>query len=402
MKIIQKARGQMATKHVFFASLVLSTRCVEDKTIPTLATDMTKIMYNPDFVNGLNDVKLVIFGLAHEVMHIALKHGLRRGHRHPVGWNMACDYAINLQLQKAGFTLIPDILVDERFDGMSAEQIYDTLKEEAQDGGGSQGGQSGNQKGPQGRGGGSGRQRGPRGSGGANGGFGEHLDKQLGGDLKEPEGLTDGERAQMEQQISQQVAQAASMARMQGTMPADLQRLVEGILNPPLPWQQVLAEFMFQAAKATDETWSRRDRRFPDTYLPGRYSETMGEITIIGDTSGSIDNQIFAQAGAEIDGMMDMVKPERVRVVWADDTDCANEEIFEAGEPVVLNPKGGGGTDMRKPLRFVEQYDPRVVILITDGYTPWPAVEPDFPLIVLCSTEVAVPIGKVVRWNQGS
>src|SRR5208282_4113569 len=171
-------------------------------------------------------------------------------------------------------------------------------------------------------------------------------------------------------------------------------RLVDGILNPPLPWQQVLAEFMYQSCVATDETWGRRDRRFPETYLPGRYSETMGEIVIIGDTSRSIGDQIFAQAGAEIDGMMHQVKPERVRVVWADDTDCAAEEIFEAGEPITLNPKGGGGTDMCKPLKFVEQYDPRVVILITDGYTPWPDVEPDYPLIVLMSTEAPCPIGK--------
>ena len=401
MELMQKARAQMAVKHVFFASLVLSTKCVENKNIPTACTDMTRIDFNPEFVEGLKDVKLVMFVLAHEVMHIALKHGFRRGYRNPVGWNIACDFVINLQLQKAGFSVWDQALIDVKYDGMSAEQVYDALKKEADAQGGSGNGQ-GRGSGKKGQGGGSGRQRGPQGPGAPNDGFGEHPGSVMGGDILDPGELSEEEKSQIEQRISQQVAQAASMARMQGVMPADLARLVDGVLNPPMPWQQVLAEFMYQSCTCTDETWSRRDRRFPDTYLPGRYSETMGEIVIIGDTSGSIGDQIFAQTGAELDGMMHQVKPERVRVVWADDADCSAEEIFEAGEPIVLHPKGGGGTDMRKPLKFVEQYDPRVVIMITDGYTPWPDVEPDYPLIVLMSTEEPCPIGRVVRWNQGS
>jgi predicted metal-dependent peptidase len=384
MDLMQKARAQIAIKHIFFASLVLSTKCIADPTIPTACTDMREIRYNPTFIESLGDTKLVMFVMAHEVMHIALKHGLRRGHRHPVGWNIAADYAINLQLKKAGFTIWEHAYIDERFDGMSTEAIYDLLRQEANEGGGGKGGQGGKP-----------------GKGAPNGGFGESDPSKMGGDLVEPDDMTSEERAAVEQRIGQQVAQAAAMARMQGKMPADLARLVDGVLNPPLPWQQMLAEFMSQACTAVDETWNRRNRRFADIYLPGRYSETMGEVVVIGDTSGSINNQVFAQTGAELDGIMHQVRPERVRVIWADAAECSAEETFEAGEPIVLNPKGGGGTDMRKPMKFVERYDPLVVILITDGLTPWPSVEPDYPLIVLCTTEVEVPVGRVVRWNQG-
>lgn len=204
------------------------------------------------------------------------------------------------------------------------------------------------------------------------------------------------DKARIEQDIQQRVAQAASMARLAGKLPAGLQRLVDGIVNPPLPWQDLLREFMTRITK-NDESWSRRNRRVLDVFLPARHSEQMGEVIVIGDTSGSMNNDDFAQIAMELNCICDTVKPERIRVIWADDTDCALEEVFEQGEELVLHPKGGGGTDMRKPLRYAEQFDPEVVLLITDGWTPWPSVEPDFPLIVACSTSVEVPVGSVVR-----
>ena len=108
---------------------------------------------------------------------------------------------------------------------------------------------------------------------------------------------------------------------------------------------------------------------------------------------------MFAQVGCEIDEIAEQVKPERVRMIWADDAECSREEVFERGDEIVLHPKGGGGTDMRKPLKFAEEYDPIVVILITDGLTPWPNTEPPYPLIVICTTTANVPIGQVVRMN---
>ena len=91
-----------------------------------------------------------------------------------------------------------------------------------------------------------------------------------------------------------------------------------------------------------------------------------------------------------------MIKPSLIRVIWADDADCSRMETFEPEEELLLHPKGGGGTDMRLPLRYVEQFEPMVVILITDGYTPWPDSTP-YPLLVLCNTDVVAPIGDTIR-----
>jgi predicted metal-dependent peptidase len=82
--------------------------------------------------------------------------------------------------------------------------------------------------------------------------------------------------------------------------------------------------------------------------------------------------------------------------LWSD-TEVASEQFFDDGEAPVFIPRGGGGTDMRVPLAHATQFEPEVVILITDGYTPWPAREPDYPLIVVCTTNAPVPVGKVIR-----
>ena len=65
--------------------------------------------------------------LAHETMHPALHHHLRRSGRNPRRRNEACDYAIDPLLLDDGLSLPKGVLVDARFRGMSAERIYNLL-----------------------------------------------------------------------------------------------------------------------------------------------------------------------------------------------------------------------------------------------------------------------------------
>ena len=363
MPVMGKARGKLLVKHIFYATLILNTPMEVDNSIPTASTDMKKIFYNEKFIESLT-TDVVMFVIVHEVMHIMFKHGLRRGHRKHGLWNIACDHAINLILKKGGFSLWPNCYADAKFEGMSAEQIYDILDDDQKKNGG-----GGDQP--------------------CDGGFGQ-------GDLVEAQTtMSPEEIAGVERKIQQNIAQAFAAAKMAGQMPGGMEALVEGMLNPPARWQDVLREYMTRVIKQ-DGTWSRRNRRITNYVLPTRHSETMGEVVIIGDSSGSMYGY-FAQIGAEINEIMEQVKPERIRVIWADDTEVSNEEVFEPGEPLVLHPKGLGGTDMRKPLRYVERYDPEVVLLITDGYTPWPTDVP-YPLIIACNTSIQIPdIGSVVR-----
>lgn len=373
MNKMQKAKAKMLLSQVFFATLVMATPMVVDTTLPTAATDMLTIFYNPAFIEELT-LPQVMFVLAHEVLHIVFKHGLRRGNRNPRLWNIACDYAINLILHESGFEVLQGCLFDPRFKGMGAEQIYEILQKEMEK---------------------ENKRRKANGEGKADPDEMHKDTSGMGEDVREPANIDAEARAKAEQRIQQNVAQAANMARMAGKMPGGIARLVDEILNPSVPWQDLLRDYMTRVSR-DDESWLRRNRRFADVYLPSRYSTRMGEIIIIGDTSGSITNDELKRLAGEISSIAEAVNPERIRVVWAD-TQVAGEQVFDAGEPIKAEPKGGGGTDMRVPLTHIGQYNPEIAVLVTDGYTPWPQVEPDYPLIVVCTTKVDVPVGQVVR-----
>src|SRR5256885_4449962 len=123
-KAIRNARMDLMLDHPFFGCIALRLviKCDTDKT-DTCATDGRHLFYAPEFMSKLERAQLVGL-LAHEAMHIACQHTLRRDNRDPEWWNIAADYAINGILASEGFTLPPDGCVDAQYSGMSAERIY--------------------------------------------------------------------------------------------------------------------------------------------------------------------------------------------------------------------------------------------------------------------------------------
>jgi predicted metal-dependent peptidase len=118
-----RVRTRLLLDQPFFGTLAMHLELVETRQIETLQTNGVVIQYNPDFMATLTAAEQVGV-LAHEVMHPGLLHPYRRNGRDPREWNEACDYAINPELIRAGFTLPAGALVDPQFDGMSAEQIF--------------------------------------------------------------------------------------------------------------------------------------------------------------------------------------------------------------------------------------------------------------------------------------
>ena len=124
---IQKARTALVLDHPFFGSLLFRLKDRECRSIQTMATDGVSLFHNPDFVETLNAATLA-GTLAHEVMHPALHHHVRRSGRDKKRWNVACDFAINPLLEAA----VPKSFckIEARIPGIIWETVLSNLPDE--------------------------------------------------------------------------------------------------------------------------------------------------------------------------------------------------------------------------------------------------------------------------------
>src|SRR5262245_6003071 len=137
---VLKARTELIMARRFYGVLVSNVIPILSRDFDTMATDGKHHYFNPEFVCSLSQEELLAVQ-AHESEHDARHHGTRRGNRDPEQWNIACDYAINIDLVDEGFKLPKCALLDRRYRGMSAEDIYRTRELDA---GGADSGNSGN------------------------------------------------------------------------------------------------------------------------------------------------------------------------------------------------------------------------------------------------------------------
>lgn len=376
-------------------------------TIPTAATNGTGIKYNPAFLLGghdgepLRDVQEVIFIIAHEVLHCSFKHMLRMSWREHQLWNIAADYAINWILHKGGvgkFPVakpdpktgkVPPKLLDTKYDGMTAEQIYDLLEKQCDGGAGGKIKLHGVVVDLSGDG-----------DPGGTGGF--EMPENLDGSA-----LTDAQRSELERTIDGNTSTAAMSAKSQGKFPADLERLIDTALKPKVNWRERLRHFVARQFP-DDYSWRKPHRRYLGAmglYLPFIEKTGVGKILTIFDTSGSIGFEGEQSEGAlifaEIKGIAEDCVPEELHVMYCD-ARVAGHDIFGQGETPSLKPRGGGGTDFRPPFAKVnkEGLDFQCVIYLTDGYGPFPEKPMPYPVLWVMTTDVVAPWGETIKLER--
>ncbi len=190
--------------------------------------------------------------------------------------------------------------------------------------------------------------------------------------------------------IRRQVARdIVDYQRSAGDVPGDLVRWAEGeIADPVVPWSALLRQLVGSAvdgalAGSADYTWRRRSRRGgPDTRVitPGVMSRPP-HVGVVIDTSGSMNDADLSAAVGEVHGICRSAA-QRV-TVWSCDADAATG--VEVRQVQALTLTGGGGTDMTAGIAAAASHQPPVdaVVVITDGWTPWPAVDPGVSVIVV-------------------
>jgi len=358
-KIVEKlvtARIGLLLRHPFFGNLATRLKLIDaSEWCATLATDGRNFYYNNDFVNKLKP-KEAEFGFAHEVLHNVFDHIGRRDHRDPTLSNIAADYAVNQILKDEKIGEVPSwikIYQDNKYRGLSYEQIYDDLYEKADkiD----------------------------------IGSLGELLDEHLdgegdgdsegdGGD-KEGKGrprLTAEEKKAIKDEIKEAMV-AAAQAAGAGRVPAGVRRLIQDFTEPKMDWRQLL-RMNIQSIIKSNFSFQRPNRKSQHcgAVLPGMMNEETIDVSVAIDMSGSISDAMAKDFLSEVKGIMDEYVDFKLDL-WCFDTQVYNYARFTgdtADEIMGYEPKGGGGTDFDVNYQFMkdEGIEPKRFIMFTDGY----------------------------------
>ena len=354
------ARIGLLLRQPFFGNLATRMNLINaDEWCPTAATDGRRFYYNSEFVNSL-PLKQLEFLVGHEVLHAVYDHMGRRGNRDPKLWNIADDYCVNWDLveQRVG-DKIPVALYDGKFKGMSAEEVYDYLYENADkinidqlmkqlldehlDGTGDEEGD-------------------------------EEGDKPGNGRPK----LSEQEKKEIRDEVKEAVL-AAAQASGAGNLPGGVKRMIKDLIEPVMDWRELLQQQIESTVKS-DFTWARPSRRswHMDAVMPGMKPGEQIDVVIGIDTSGSITDKDLKAFLSEIKGIMEAYEEYRITVMgW--DTEVHNVATFTSDnlEDIAnFEPGGGGGTDPHCVWKYLQDNDiePKKLIMFTDycffGWSP--------------------------------
>ena len=97
---VGKARALLLLQQPFYGVLLSMIDFIHEPSFPTMATDGTKVFYNAKFVEECTTDEL--FGvILHEISHCIYLHMStdRTMNREAHRWNVATDYAINLEIR---------------------------------------------------------------------------------------------------------------------------------------------------------------------------------------------------------------------------------------------------------------------------------------------------------------
>lgn len=170
----------------------------------------------------------------------------------------------------------------------------------------------------------------------------------------------------------------ARQIRSRGTAPGGWQRWARHTLEPRVDWRRQLGgavrEAVAWASGAVDYAYQRPSRRsaaLRGVILPS-LRRPVPRVAIVVDTSGSMGEPELAAALAEVAGVLRVVGVggNRTTVLSCDAAVQVVRAVYTVGE---VQLTGGGGTDLRVGVEEALRSRPHVVIVLTDGLTPWPA-----------------------------
>jgi predicted metal-dependent peptidase len=398
--------------------MLMGTSSVEDN-VSTAYTDGVNKKYGRKFLEGIISEPKVRGLILHENLHVALKQvvfGRAMFLENSKMANLAADFVVNdiitcidgvIAGTSERIVELPDGAVyDAMFHNWSMREVYNYLKKNCK---GGKGGKSGG--------------KGAQGNTPPSGGTQSNDDGDGGGDTVTVNGktydisqsdehdfakeLTAEEAKEVLDGIDKALREGGMLA---GRMGAKLPRVISELLEPKIDWREALREFVSSSTKGNDEfTWRRMNKRHManDIYLPSVENESIGEIVVAIDTSGSIGSEQITEFATELVSICDLCQPEVVRVLWWD-TEVHGEQVFKDNYSDIaklLKPLGGGGTHVSCVSDYIvkNKVKAECVLVFTDGYVEsdiiWKITDPTLWMVTQ-HKDFIPPVGKKVMFGD--
>ena len=355
---------------------------VKDSKVPTACVDRYgNIQFGAKFFKELDEDKS-LFVLAHEIGHAAFSHIDRRQSRDPFLWNVAIDYAINALLNDnfADRKYLPEgVLLDTNYSGMSAEQIYEVIIKNIKK---------------------------------VKSSYTMSGDLNYSDDDNGNEGEGEGEvvirdrradKKNSEQEWDNAISLSITRAKMQGDVPASLDREVSEKIGSKVDWNEALKQYLrFGVSRILQEhyTFMPPNRRHihRKIYLPSMYGHDAPKIGFAVDTSGSMGETEISIAIAEID---EIRKQFNCPMYIVDcDSQVHSGRWISPSESCPTSFKGGGGTDFRPVFDHLHsnKIPIDIMVYLTDGYGEF-GEEPEMDILWVTTTNVKPPYGGHIQVN---
>lgn len=382
------ARTRLIMEFPFLGVLALRLplRAANPSWCATIATDARFLYFNTAWIISLKEYE-VRFAIAHEAMHCALAHFVRRGPRNPLRWNIACDLAVNGILMEAGMARPVEALYDHRYAKLSAEETYsalpsdylartfdihlDTDFEEYE---------SENKSGEPGD---------------------SEEDSDSSGLAQRPPPLKHAEVEALARQWKQRMAGAAQHALRTSHLSDHMKRLINRLLKPKLPWRAILSPYFLSLARG-DYSYERPSRREGEIIFP-RLASRGSVVHVVIDSSGSIRKKELSEFISEVNSLKSIVGVDitlHVCDLKLSDEGPWHFPAWQAME-VPAHVPGGGGTDLRPVFGWLNERNirPDLLVYFTDAEGPFPRHPPEFPVIWVIKGFRQPPWGRRIGLN---
>lgn len=354
----QRAKDWFINRYPLLGALASAFKIIEDPkicqrlqvTIAAVDAEGREIYINP--AAGLTEEE-IRFVMAHELLHVGLRHESRNQGRDAYLWNIACDYVVNGWLHEMQIGCMPPqgLLHDASLKGLSAETIYDRIVTDMR------------------------RYRKLatlRGVG---------LGDLLGG--KDNDWWLRGEGLELDEFYRNCLAQGLvyHQGGERGFLPAGLIEEIQALSQPPIPWDVKLAQWFDHYFTPIEKvrTYARPSRRQASTpNIPRPCWTRPTEIDqnrtfgVVLDTSGSMERELLAKALGTIASYAISRDVFFVRLIFCDAAPYDAGYVSPESIAERVQVKGRGGTVLQLGIDLLESSEdfPKdgPVLIITDGF----------------------------------